>query len=465
MPENSNFNLFADKMRAEDLPQVAIKSFEYYYRKLTTGESGLLSECAITPVGSLPDVSGLDPGLAAIGAQNLERTVVVKLNGGLGTSMGLERAKSLLVVRPDLTFLDIIARQAVRNRCYLLLMNSFATEQDSLRILERYPELRRGIPLSFLQHKVPKVRKDDLTPVEVPDNPGLEWCPPGHGDIYLALRTSGLLDQLLQSGLRYAFVSNSDNLGAILEPLILGYFASKEIPFLMEVADRTESDRKGGHLARLKEPDARFVLRESAQCPAADLDDFQDIRKHRHFNTNNLWIDLMALSRVQDQSSGFLPLPMIRNEKTVNPADPSSTPVFQLETAMGAAISVFPGAAAIRVPRDRFAPVKTCGDLLAVRSDATVLTEDWRVVPNPERLLPPPVVELDPRYFRLIGDLEKRFPYGPPSLIRCKSFRVHGDFEFERNVVCRGQVVLSNRGSRTVRIQKGEILDGVRDYD
>src|SRR5438105_1204399 len=78
----------------------------------------------------------------------------------------------------------------------------------------------------------------------------LEWCPPGHGDIYTALVTSGMLDALLDAGYEHAFVSNSDNLGAVLDPRILAWFAAERIPFLMEVADRTEADRKGGHIAQ-----------------------------------------------------------------------------------------------------------------------------------------------------------------------------------------------------------------------
>jgi UTP--glucose-1-phosphate uridylyltransferase len=369
--------------------------------------------------------------------------------------MGLERAKSLLTVRTlgddqPLTFLDIIARQAMVARVPLVLMNSFTTRDDSLALLAKYPELKGPIPLDFLQHKVPKVLADSLTPAVWPEDPELEWCPPGHGDIYTALITSGMLQALLENGYETVFVSNADNLGAELDPLVLGYFVSERLPFMMEVADRTPVDRKGGHLARRKS-DRRLILRESAQCPEADMDAFQDIGRHKYFNTNNLWINLPALRDLLDERDGVLGLPMIRNAKTLNPRDGTSPKVVQLETAMGAAISSFDRAGALRVPRSRFAPVKTTDDLLAVRSDAYVLTDDWQVVLSPKRpVAGPPVISLDTKYYKLIDEMERRFPYGPPSLVECERLTVKGDVRFGAGVVCRGMVDVVNDGPEPI---------------
>ena len=130
-------------------------------------------------------------------------------------------------------------------------MNSFATRDDTLAALERYPELElEGMPLDFVQGKVPKLLADGFEPVTWEEDPSLEWAPPGHGDVYTSLATSGMLDTLLEHGYEYLFLSNSDNLGAVLEPRILTWFAREELPFVAEVVDRTEADRKGGHLAR-----------------------------------------------------------------------------------------------------------------------------------------------------------------------------------------------------------------------
>lgn len=461
MNTSPDFTPFAKKMQAEHLPEIVIRTFRRYYEQLAAGETGLIPEADIRPSASLPDLERLPGDLAGIGRAALTHTVVVKLNGGLGTGMGLERAKTLLTVKDGLTFLDIIARQALRAGVPLVLMNSFATRDDSLAALAKYPELSGRIPLDFVQHKVPKVLAADLTPAAWPQEPGLEWCPPGHGDIYTALLTSGLLDTLLAHGYTYAFVANADNLGAQLDPRILGYFASQELPFLMEVADRTPVDRKGGHLAQRRE-DGRFILRESAQCPAEDMDAFQDIARHRYFNTNNLWLNLPVLKRLLDARAGVLGLPLIRNGKTLDPRDPASPAVYQLETAMGAAIGLFERAGALRVPRARFAPVKACDDLLAVRSDAYVLTPDWQVVANPARTLPgPPVVSLEPRYFKLIDDLEARFPFGPPSLADCERLSVRGDLRFGRDVVCRGAAEVINETGEQGTIPDGQVVAGV----
>ena len=461
MTATFNFAPFADKMQAERLPEIVIRTFQRYYEQLAAGETGLISETDIRPVASLPDLEHLPAELAEIGRVALPRTILLKLNGGLGTGMGLERAKTLLAVKDGLTFLDIIARQALQAGAPLVLMNSFATRADSLAALAGYPALAGPIPLDFVQHKVPKVCQADLAPATWPQDPALEWCPPGHGDIYTALLTSGLLDSLLSNGYTYAFVANADNLGATLDPLILGYFASQALPFLMEVADRTATDRKGGHLAQ-RADDGRLILRESAQCPAEDTDAFQDIGRHRYFNTNNLWLNLPALKRLLDERDGVLGLPLIRNSKTLDPRDPASPTVYQLETAMGAAISLFDGAAALRVPRTRFAPVKTCEDLLAVRSDAYVLTEDCQIKPNPARTLPgPPVVGLDPRYYKLIDDLEARFPFGPPSLADCERLTVRGDVYFGQDVVCRGAAEVINETGEQATIPDRQVVSGV----
>ncbi len=339
--------------------------------------------------------------------------MVLKLNGGLGTSMGMTRAKSLLEVKGELTFLDVIVGQVLHlrerhgARLPLLLMNSFATRDDTLAALERYPELAVGdLPLDFMQGKVPKLLEDGHEPVEWPADPALEWAPPGHGDVYSSLRTSGMLERLLAGGYRYLFLSNSDNLGAVLEPRILDWFAREELPFLSESTDRLEGDRKGGHLAR-RAADGGLVLRETAQTPEEDRAAFEDIERHRYFNCNNIWVDLEALERKLDERDGVLGLPMIVNRKTVDPSDSSSPAVVQLETAMGAAIGVFEGAAAIRVPRARFAPVKTTNDLLVVRSDAYELADDRSV-----RLAAanPPVVELDSEHYKLLAGFERALP-------------------------------------------------------
>jgi UTP--glucose-1-phosphate uridylyltransferase len=361
-------------------------------------------------------------------------------------------------VKNGLTFLDVIARQALASGVQLVLMDSYNTRGDSLAALRRYPDLWGRMPLSFLQHKVPKISQADLSPVRWPREPEMEWCPPGHGDIYPALVTSGMLELLLAEGCEFAFVSNADNLGAAIEPTILGYFVEKRLPFLMEVTDRTVADRKGGHLAR--RADSQLVLRELAQCPPEDLDAFQDIARYRYFNTNNLWLNLIALKELLATTDGVLGLPMIRNRKTLDPRDPASPPVYQLETAMGAAISLFREAGALRVPRTRFAPVKTTDDLLAVRSDAYVLTDDWRIVPNPARQLGAPAVSLDPRYYRLIDDLDARFPYGPPSLLECERLKVIGDVRFGRDVSLRGVVEIADAPGRPAEVPDGAVIEG-----
>ena len=369
-----------EKMEREGVPRAAIETFRHYYDQLAAGESGLIPESDIDPVDDVQDAEALPEAEAP-----LDEAVIIKLNGGLGTSMGMDRAKSLLEVKEGLSFLDVIVRQvlALRERSGarlpLVLMNSFYTRDESLAVLERYESLAADVPFDFVQHKEPKLLVDGLMPVEWPADPGLEWCPPGHGDIYTALLTSGMLAALLERGYRYAFMSNADNLGATLDPRILAWIAGEQLPYVAELTERTAADKKGGHLGRRKE-DGGLVLRETAQTPDEDLDAFTDAERHPYFHINSLWLDLRALDELLRSRDGVLGLPMIVNEKTVDPADASTPAVYQLETAMGAAIGVFEGASAIRVPRSRFVPVKKTTDLLVLRSDAYELTDGGRVV-------------------------------------------------------------------------------------
>ena len=455
----SSFSIVAEKMRKNGLPDAVIRSFSNYFERVKSGQTGLISESSITSVTSLPDAEEFssDTRLSASGQAALKQTVVLKLNGGLGTGMGLGRAKSLISIKQGQSFLDIIAQQALAQGTRQLFMNSFSTREDTLDALAGYPALASGIPLDFLQHKVPKIAQSDLSPVSWPANPDFEWCPPGHGDIYIALVTSGMLKKLLDEGYRYVFVSNADNLGAVMDTSILGYFVSRNLPFLMEVTDRTEMDRKGGHIALTR--DRQLILRESAQCPGDDRASFENINRHKYFNTNNLWLNLEALERLMKKSGNAPDLPMIRNSKSVDPRDDNSTPVYHLETAMGSAIGIFKGSAAVRVSRSRFAPVKNTSDLLAVRSDAYQLTSDYRVVLHPE-CKQAPLVRLDNNYFKLIDDMESRFPAGPPSLRNCESLQVSGDITFGRNVVIEGVVRLSSPPGVPFKVEDNSRISG-----
>jgi len=376
--------------------------------------------------------------------------VILKLNGGLGTGMGLDKAKSLLPVTNGNSFLDLIAKQVdsmkkeFKTDLKFMLMNSFATSKDTLAALAKYRDLGTGSDLEFVQNKAPKVTASDFTPSDWPADKSCEWCPPGHGDLYPAMLGSGTLDKLLAKGFKYAFVSNSDNLGATMDLKILAHFAATGAPFMMEVAVRTDADKKGGHLAMDKATQG-LLLRESAQCPDSDEKEFQNVSKYKFFNTNNLWVDLEALKKQFELHGGSLPLPVMKNGKTVDPRDKNSTKVLQLETAMGAAIECFKGATALVIPRSRFAPVKTTNDLFALRSDAYDLTPDFRITLAAARNGVPPDVKLDGMY-KFVDAMEKLIPKGPPSLIDCKKIVVEGDITFAAGITIKGTVTFKNAG-------------------
>src|SRR5690348_15606261 len=157
-----------DKMRADGASDIAVDNFRHYYERLASGETGTIPEDDIEPARDLPKASDLpDPG--DDGKEALGKAVTIRLNGGLGTSMGMTAAKSLLEVKDGLTFLDIIARQVLNLRARhgirlpLILMHSFRTREESLKALERYPDMKVGdLPLDFVQGRVPKILAEDL---------------------------------------------------------------------------------------------------------------------------------------------------------------------------------------------------------------------------------------------------------------------------------------------------------------
>jgi len=493
-------------MRAERLSDAAIASFKRNWESLAAGATGEVPEASIVPVEGLPTLDDLRRAQAAAAAARteggdassalsdadlLKKTAMLKLNGGLGTSMGLDRAKSLLPIktggasgaaspaaaaadaRGDVTFLDVIARQVAALGAAaggaaagprFVLMNSFSTSADCVAALrERHPDLLRANFAELLQNKVPKVDAGDVRrPAAHPADPSLEWCPPGHGDVYAALGGTGLLDALLADGVEYLFVSNADNLGAELDAALLRHLAESGAGFVMEVCGRTAADRKGGHLCR-RAADGRLTLRESAMCPAGDAEAFQDTARHRFFNTNNLWLSLPALRALLDENGGALPLPMIRNAKTVDPRDPASAPCLQLETAMGSAIECFERSGAVVVPRSRFVPVKTCSDLLVLRSDAYAVDLGAGAVRPAARRgdRDPPTVSLDAAHYRRVDQLDALVPI-PPSLVDCDSLVVAGPWRFAvPGLRVRGRVVLDNPTGETRDATEDDVRRGL----
>ena len=454
----NDFNAFEIKMRAAGMGDAPVRAFQRNYEALVRDETGMIPEDAIAPADSIASHESIRGGEAEPAL--LGQSVVIKLNGGLGTSMGLQGPKSLLPVREGLTFLDLIVRQIIELRkstgaaTRLLLMNSFSTSKQTLDHLARYQGkgLADAGDVELMQNQIPKVDANTMLPAEWPADPTLEWCPPGHGDLFPALAGSGWLDKLLADGVKYAFVSNSDNLGAVLDPALLAHFAASGAPFLMEVTRRTAADRKGGHLA-VRKSDGRLLLREVAQCPDADVDAFQDIETHRYFNTNSLWLRLDVLRDQLAINDGVLPLPMIRNRKTIDPRDAASPQVYQLETAMGAAIECFEGAAAIEVPRSRFAPVKTTADLLALRSDAYEILTDGSVALHPSRSGQPPVIHLSGDFAK-IDSLDS---LGLPGLLHCRSLDIHGPVTFADGVHLHGDITI--RANTPATLPPGKYQD------
>ncbi|MGR1195942.1 UTP--glucose-1-phosphate uridylyltransferase [Alloscardovia omnicolens] len=462
-----NLQLCIAKMRDNNFSDTAILQFERMYKVWQADDAGWMREEDVTPLKpeDVPAVSDIYDSMSSHVAHTaLAKTAILKLNGGLGTSMGLDGPKSLLPVRRHkarrMRFIDIILGQVISTRAHhkiqlpLILMNSFRTSKDSLNAVHHNRRFHQAeIPVEIVQHQQPKIIAHSGKPVTFNVNPELEWCPPGHGDVYSTLWESGILDVLQSHGIEYIFISNSDNLGARPSSIIAGHFAKSKADFMVEVSKKTVADRKGGHFV-INDETGRLTLREMSQVHPDDKAEALDDTIHPYFNTNNIWIRISALKKLLKKYDGVLPLPVIRNNKTVDPTDSSSAHIVQLETAMGAAISLFENSTCIEVNRSRFLPVKTTEDLFILRSDRFHLTDAFEMEDGNYVF---PDVSLDQRYYKNIQDFDERFPYGVPSLAAAASVTIEGDWTFGQNTHCFGKAYLEDLGQPSY-VPNGEYI-------
>lgn len=463
---DNTFELSAAKMREHGMSEVAISQFERLYKVWNEDKTGgFIRENAVEPIKTVPNFHEIYETIDHNKAVNaFSKTAFIKLNGGLGTSMGLSCAKSLLPVRRhkarQMRFIDIIigqvltARQRLGVDLPLVFMNSFRTSKDTLQVLKRTKKFsQENIPVEIIQHQEPKLLEETGEPVSCSKDSNLEWCPPGHGDIFSTIWESGLLDILKKNGIKYLFISNSDNLGARPSRTLAQHFENTGASIMIEVAKRTQADRKGGHIVRSLET-GRMMLREMTQVAAEDRRSAQSINKHPYFNTNNIWIRVDALQKILKKYKGVLPLPVICNHKTVDPTDDSSEKVIQLETAMGSAVSLFDDAICVEVDRMRFLPVKTTNDLFIMRSDRFHLTDSYEMEDGNYIF---PDVDLDPRFYKTIDDFNERFPYSVPALAAAKSVTIRGDWTFGSQVSMFADAILEDTGEPSY-VPNGEFV-------
>ncbi|MBR5950161.1 MAG: UTP--glucose-1-phosphate uridylyltransferase, partial [Actinomycetaceae bacterium] len=425
--------LASEKMHRAGLSDYEINSFLRAYGRLTSGEQALIPESDIDAIEAIAHASQLHD----VSPDALARTAVLKLNGGIGTTMGLTCPKSVLEAHGGQSFLEITARQILATRARLgvelpfILLNSPSTHEATMDALSDFHLHVDGLPLAVVQSVFPRINAHTLQPISWPQDPTQEWAPPGHGDLYGVLDRTGLLDQLLDRGYEYLFVSNIDNTGAVLSEEIATWFADSDAPFAAEVARRSPMDMKGGHFAR-RRSDGQIILREVAQCPKDDEECFRNIELHQYMNTNNLWINLPALRAKLDTQS--FDLALIVNRKRIDPKNPASPEIIQLESAMGSAVALFEGSQILEVGRERFVPVKSTADLLLLRSDVFDFDNDNRLV---QQTRSRPTVSLDEKFFKRYDQFEARVQ-DVPSLRHARSLTVKGDVSIPESYVAQG---------------------------
>lgn len=392
------------------------------------------------------------------GTQNLDKLAVLKLNGGLGTSMGCVGPKSVIEVRDNKSFLDLSVRQIEHlNRQYdtdvpFILMNSFNTDDDTATIIKKYQGHKINIK-TFNQSRFPRVHKDSLLPVPKSINDSIQsWYPPGHGDLFESLYQSGVLDELLAEGKEILFVSNGDNLGATVDFPILKHMVENESEYIMELTNKTRADVKGGTII---DYDGSVRLLEIAQVPKEHVEEFKSIKKFKYFNTNNLWINLKAIKRVVENNE--LEMEIIPNSKTIKQGG-QDIPVLQLETAVGAAIRHFKGAHGVNVPRTRFLPVKTTSDLLLVKSDLYSVSRGHMEI-SPSRFGGSPLIKLG-NHFKKVSDFQARIPH-MPKILELDHLTITGNVFMGKDVTLKGTVIIVCEEGKKIDIPNGSVLENV----
>ncbi|MBU3915209.1 UTP--glucose-1-phosphate uridylyltransferase [bacterium] len=365
----------------------------------------------------------------------LSELAVCRLNGGLGTSMGCVGPKSAIEVKNGQSFLDLIVEQIhtlngnYNSNVPLVLMNSFNTDQDTQKIIRKYNGM---LPIyTFQQNKFPRLRKDSLMPLSYQKYGQQSFYPPGHGDFYQSIEKTGILDQLIQQGKKILFIANADNLGASVDLKILSFMKETGTPFIMEVTEKTRADVKGGTLVKTKNHSLKLL--EIAQVPNDYVEEFKSVKKFKIFNTNNIWINLLELKKKLQNNT--LRLDVIINQKNVE-----HLPIIQLETALGSGINNFEGSLAVKVPRERFIPIKTTDDLLLVQSNLFIF-ENGILKKNPERQFSGiPLIRLGDS-FQSVEEYQKRFKT-IPDILELDLLTVVGDVHFGKNMTLRGNVIL-----------------------
>merc|ERR1711981_220580 len=315
-----------------------------------------------------------------------------------------------------------------------VLMNSFNTDADTANIIKKYEGHNIDI-MTFNQSKYPRILKDSLLPAgKSADSKISDWYPPGRGDVFESMYNSGILDKLIDRGIDIIFLSNADNLGAVVDLHILQHMVDTKAEYIMELTDKTKADVKGGTIIDY-EGQARLL--EIAQVPKEHVNEFKSIKKFKYFNTNNIWMNLRAVKRVVENNE--LAMEIIPNGKSI-PADKkgeADISVLQLETAVGAAIRHFKNAHGVNVPRRRFLPVKTCSDLMLVKSNFKLGSD-----------------------FKKVSSFQSRIP-SIPNIVELDHLTITGAVNLGRGVTLKGTVIIVATEGSTIDVPPGSILENV----
>ncbi|XP_043815141.1 UTP--glucose-1-phosphate uridylyltransferase isoform X2 [Manihot esculenta] len=365
--------------------------------------------------------------------QLLDKLVVVKFNGSLGTSLGFSGPKSAIEVRNGLTSLDLIVNQVEslnsKYGCHvpLVLMNATKTHDDTLKVLGKYSKSSVDIH-PFILESLGEHNSNEKSYAS------------DDASAFLSLMKSGTLDVLLSQGKEYAHVISSDNYAAALDPNVLNHLIQNKIEYCMEVTP-TASTYMRNSMANQRQ--GRFQvqchlnlmvlypcrcdhLREIMQNPSKHL-----MEEFKFIDTRSLWVNLKAIKRLVD------------------------TNALKMENL--SISKLFDQAVGIIVPQSRFVPLNATSDLLLLQSDLYSSSEGT-LVWNAARDNPiNPSIELGPE-FEKVSDYLSRFK-SIPSITGLDGLKVIGDVWFGAGVTLKGRVSIVAKPGQKLEIPDGVVLE------
>ena len=322
--------------------------------------------------------------------------------GGVSTSMG-GCAKAIVNAKNNMSFIEIklnhVRQMQSKYFCKIpvILMTSQETDEQIMNHLNSKNLLDDIDLIKIVQPVTVRFTLNNENLEVAKKSNGLpSYVPGGHYDSFILLNE--IKDDLKQKGIKTIFINNIDNLGATIDPVLIGYHVLKKSLFTPEIAKKEKND-KGGTFARIS---GNLRLLEGPMVPEDYKDTFSDIKVHKYFNTNLIYIDMDIFDYFDEINSE---VPVFINKKNFDGQE-----VFGFEGAVGLVFGLKNSALLVVDRQKRFLPIKFLSDLWLLRSNFMIL--DKKTSSVSQMKLMKPVISLPDSFLSNIDDFENKIADG-----------------------------------------------------